>query len=78
MVLVAAAEHFVDERFMAQVECFEFSLPAARFGMRGVAFFVVDVDVPQAVKFSVFAEQVLSAQNAWRNVPDAHDGSEGI
>jgi hypothetical protein len=47
--------------------------PAPGLRVLTVAALAECKDVPEAVKFPMLTEQVLTAQEAWVKVPDPHD-----
>lgn len=69
---VTAASHLFHQGLMAQVQGVEPAVPAQHLGMVTVALFAPGDNRPYRVEFAMLAEEMLAAQDGWRNVPHPH------
>ena len=69
---IAPAQHLYDLQAVPGEQSFEPALPAQGLGMAGIAFLVLGDDVPDGMQFPMLAQEVVPAEQARMDVPDAH------
>jgi hypothetical protein len=69
---IAPAIQFFDLSLMPQIKSLELPRPPQSFRMMGVSLFAFSKDGPHGMKLSVFAQKVVSAQDFWMEIPNAH------
>jgi hypothetical protein len=74
VMVISSFFHFIDQRFMPQKKSFLPANPAFRLRVRGItaSAAVFCQDVPEAVQFPVFSEEMFAAQVFNVNIPDPH------
>src|SRR5829696_3919966 len=72
-VPVAPARYLLHQCLVPLVEGRELASPAACFRVMAVAPAVLRENAPEPVELAMFPEQVLPAQERWRQVPDPHN-----
>jgi hypothetical protein len=71
-MLIAANRHFLNQRGMPAIECFEFTAPTQGLRMTRITFLVVYQHRPDRMELPVLAEQMIPAQPLRRNIPNPH------
>ena len=69
---VAAAPHLRYLELMPLEQRLEPAPPAQGLGMAGVALFSLRDHDPDSVELTVLTQEMVPAQEPWRDVPDAH------
>lgn len=74
---VSTSLHFQNKFLVSSIKRRKFPHPSLSLWMMRIAPLplVPGQNIPEAVELAMFAEQVLSTELLWRQVPDSHCGS---